>query len=449
MDFAAGPLRAPERRPLKLRLLGGLLLYVTTLYCGPRERTGQERGGEGAGLYPELGMFGFSKGVSPALVSTVARLSALMPSFEHTHREMSRRGVELKPKTVRRISERLGKEFLETRTRDLMAWRKGEIAAGTQLAGKRVAVAIDGGRTRLRENRRPQRRKGKRITRRRRYDAKWREPKLVTIFELDKHGRMKRGTQAWIDGTFAGPDHVMELLAFHLHRLGAAKAKSVAFIADGAPWIWERLDWVQQKVGLASHKTEKVLDWCHAVHHVSLALSHLKMSDTIRQRTFHRLRKDLRGSRVQAVVNVLKRRARGLPKRHDMRSHIRFLQKHAPHMAYKRLRRAGLPIGSGSIESAIRRVVNLRLKGNGIIWLQENAEAMLLLRAAAVTDRWEESLAHVRQAMAKSRHIDWTWSAPDIPKAAQEEPPPLKPPRQRRSHATQTPVNKGEMAVAT
>jgi hypothetical protein len=36
-------------------------------------------------------------------------------------------------------------------------------------------------------------------------------------------------------------------------------------------------------------------------------------------------------------------------------------------------------LGSGAIESSIRRVINLRLKGNGIFWLEENAEAILAL----------------------------------------------------------------------
>src|SRR5512135_1502087 len=38
----------------------------------------------------------------------------------------------------------------------------------------------------------------------------------------DGKGRMLRGTCPWIDGTLQGPDHAMELLAMHLHRLGAA-----------------------------------------------------------------------------------------------------------------------------------------------------------------------------------------------------------------------------------
>jgi hypothetical protein len=36
-----------------------------------------------------------------------------------------------------------------------------------------------------------------------------------------------------------------------------------------------------------------------------------------------------------------------------------------------------LPIGSGAVESLIRQVIKLRLKGNGKFWLPENAEIIL------------------------------------------------------------------------
>ena len=156
------------------------MLFVVTLYGGPKARNGKGRGSNGSGLYPQLAPFGFSTGVSPALVSTVARLSVLMPSFEHAHREMYRPGVLLNLKTVRRITERLGLEMLTARKRDLMAWRAGQLQAGDELAGQRIGVAIYGGRTRLRENQRCQKhykRRGKRI-KRRRSDWPWSSPDM-------------------------------------------------------------------------------------------------------------------------------------------------------------------------------------------------------------------------------------------------------------------------------
>ncbi|WP_321494761.1 hypothetical protein [uncultured Desulfobacter sp.] len=47
-----------------------------------------------------------------------------------------------------------------------------------------------------------------------------------------------------------------------------------------------------------------------------------------------------------------------------------------------------LPIGSGAIESSIRRVVNLRLKGPCTFWYRENAEKMIMLRSFYKAGRW-------------------------------------------------------------
>jgi hypothetical protein len=55
---------------------------------------------------------------------------------------------------------------------------------------------------------------------------------------------------------------------------------------------------------------------------------------------------------------------------------------------YGRLAASKMPIGSGAIESTIRRVVNLRLKGASIYWHKKSAEAVLLLRSYYKAGRW-------------------------------------------------------------
>jgi hypothetical protein len=57
-------------------------------------------------------------------------------------------------------------------------------------------------------------------------------------------------------------------------------------------------------------------------------------------------------------------------------------------MQYAEIASLQLPIGSGSIESAVRRVINLRLKGASIYWRRENAEVMLTLRSFYKSGRW-------------------------------------------------------------
>ena len=58
-------------------------------------------------------------------------------------------------------------------------------------------------------------------------------------------------------------------------------------------------------------------------------------------------------------------------------------------MRYQQVARWQLPIGSGAMESSIRRVVNLRLKGAGIYWLEESANEMLMLRCYYKAGRWD------------------------------------------------------------
>jgi hypothetical protein len=402
---------------LTVRLLGGLVLCITTLYCGPKPRTGAGRGREGSGLYPELAVLGFSEGSSPALASRVARMTALLPSFQTTRDELARDGLSLNIKEVHRIALQQGFELLTTRLRDLERYRDGLLPRGMALRNKRVGVAIDGGRVRTRVliKKKTDKRTGKKH--RRKVRTEWREPKLLIIFEMDDRGRMVRGSRPWIDGTFQGPDECLELLALHLHRLGAADATLVTFVSDGAPWIWDRLEWVEKRVGLKAERVFKVLDWCHAVHHVSLALAALGLPEKERQQHYRQMRRWLKAGRIYQVTAELSLLAEGYSPKNKVWTEIRYLENHgeAGHMKYHQFRKQGAPLGSGAIESAVRRVVNLRLKGNGMLWEVENAEAMLVLRAAALTGRWEETLEHSRDTRAGDRRLDWQWQSPDMP----------------------------------
>src|SRR5260370_15363413 len=225
---------------------------------------------------------------------------------------------------------------------------------------------------------------------------------------------MKKETRLWVDGTFGGPDEAMELLAFHLRCLGATEAEVVVFAADGAPWVWERLDWVERRVGLAAGRAVRVLDWCHAVHNLSLALEALRLPEDERQRQYAQLRHCLREGWWGLVVDELETlgAAAGSPK--DLEQPLAYLTKHgeAGHLDYKRLRRRGLPQGSGAIESAIRRGINLRLKGPGLVWQEGDAQGALTLRAAAGSQRWGGTPGRVREGMGRGRLVRGAWRAP-------------------------------------
>jgi hypothetical protein len=317
---------------------------------------------------------------------------------------------------VHGIGQHAGQAALAYRRRELELYRAGQLPAGTG-QGKRFGAMLDGGRTKLRQTTRRQQGQGKSKKQKRRYQTDWREPKLLIVFEMDEHGRMKKGTRPILDGTFGGPDEIMEVLAMRLHQLGAAQAQVVAFRADGAPWIWERLDWVIKRLGLRERQVSRGLDWCHAVHHISLALQPL-LEDAERQRVFKKLRKWLKQGQWRKVVYELTKLLiwAELPDETAVWTEISYVQRHGEqgHLDYAKFRRRQLPVGSGAIESAIRRVINLRMKGNSIFWHEDNAEAMLVLRGFVLSRRWRETFAKITESLASDRRLDWKWQSPDM-----------------------------------
>lgn len=420
------PLRNPSKACLVVKLLCGIILEITTLYCAPAKRNKNEPVVENRkGLYPELAAYGFAKGVSAALEDRVVRAAALYPSFEVAQRELSNDGLDLDVKTIRRIALQCGETLLAGRRKKVEAFLTGQLPVGNALVGKNVVVEEDGGRMRQRENIPP---KNKKPGEHPQFKAEWREPKLFIIYCVDEHGKKEKDSEVWIDATFQGADHAAEMLAAKLHELNVAGASSVTFIADGANCLWERFDWVVEAVGLDKSRVQFILDFFHASHHISLALKALGMEDKERRELYVNLRHELRQSRWESVVSRLEelRVKLSAPKKSASKTafptdapvferELNYLRKHgaAGHLSYVKYTRRGLPLGSGAVESAIRRVINLRLKSNGMFWTPENAEKILQLRCQLLSTQWSRCVVDLRFRRRRTRSRFWRWTAMD------------------------------------
>ena len=426
-DNFSRPLQKGREKRVAIRLLGGMLFWATALYCAPKKKLLRRDDSPRVGLHVSLAQFGFGKGVSPALESRVARQVALCPSIEVAHRELVRDGITLDIKAVKRIAYQSGDSLLRLRRHRLELFRQGKLVCTDELAGKRVSVQMDGGRMKIRgemllastsaesgddaaqgQSDSPGRSQKKPA---RSFAADWREPKLMTIFVHDDEGRMVKEHKATIDGTLTGPDAIAELIAMHLYRLGAAKAQSVTFVADGAPWIWDRIDRIIELAGLKDVVTHQVLDCCHAVHHVSKALASLGLDAAIRQQHYRQYRTLLRNGQWRRVVDELAGLEQTGEPVAQLETEIHYLCPHgeAGRLSYPAYRRLGIPCGSGAIESSIRRVINLRLKNNAMFWKSESAEQMLQVRAHLIPDRWDESLSDLADFRRTQASDGWNW----------------------------------------
>jgi hypothetical protein len=141
-------------------------------------------------------------------------------------------GITISLKRIERLTYHFGKIGLSLRESKLFQLRQGNLPFGSMLKGQRVVIAVDGGRTRIRINK-----KGRRNskTNRHGYVGEWAEPKLLTIYVVDEEGRKIKNSEICItnDGTYNGYQNFLEILEMHLINLGINQALQVLLIADG------------------------------------------------------------------------------------------------------------------------------------------------------------------------------------------------------------------------
>jgi hypothetical protein len=369
------PLKNDGKVQVLIRTAQGLAVPVRVTYY---RRKGQRRAEKRyAGVYAGLVVLGIYDRCTPALAAEVSLFAAMLGSLDEAQAVLADQGVELDIKTVRTIAYRYA-------ARARLEQQVDHAAFTDSVAGRRVVISSDGGRIRLRETKRgPKTTKG-----RRRYTGAWREPKVLIVYVVNAEGKREASFAPFIDATLKGPDAVFALLRSYLQRLAITQADQVLFIADGAPWIWKRVPLLVQALGLAAAQVYELLDFYHAVQHLGqVAALRKDWSAKARAQWRTQQRRFLLQGQVEQVIAAVQALCQGRNSK-AIRTQRDYFIKHQSRMTYAKLSTMKLPIGSGAIESTVRRVVNLRLKGPSLFWCRASAEAILLLRSYYKAGRW-------------------------------------------------------------
>jgi hypothetical protein len=368
-------LKNQGKRDVTIRTARGSLTIRITYYSRNCDRTRESKG-----LYPVLLVWGIHDGCTLGLASEVSKLVAILGSLEEVEQLLDERGQGLSINTIRGIAYRFAAKARAIQRAGQLDWEES-------VAGRRVVVSTDGGRLRIRAIKR-----GRKTAKgRNRYRTDWREPKLLMIYVLNEERKMDQEFLAVLDGTLDGPNAVFALMESYLRELKVESADQILFIADGARWIWNRVEPLMRGLGIKPQQINGLVDFYHAVEHLAaIAGKKSRWTSQERKTWVKRQRRRLLQGETQKVLDEIEtvcgRHCSGVLKRE--RGYFRQNIK-AGRMDYHRLAEAKWPIGSGAIESAIRRVINLRLKGAGIFWHKKSAEAVLLLRAYYKAGRWK------------------------------------------------------------
>ena len=340
--------------------------------------------GEGAALYPldeELALKGeYSEGVEEIVAFTGSQLT-----YTETSRLLEKSiGINVSEWKVQEVGETWGEEALEERARRLP----------TEVLSKRMAVGVDAAKVRTALRRR--KRKG---SRKQHFEERWMDAKLAVAYGFDKRGEANSDKRyvASLQGRDAFAKRVWQMI----ESTGADKAEQVAWLGDGAEWVWS------VKEEILPHAVE-ILDFFHANDHLWTVAKAVWGENSKPGKRWVRAEKGrLLASRVDHVIEHLKQLSRqvGVPpkgcdssdRRQVVASNVKYFEHNASRMDYKRYREQGYPIGSGVVESGCKHVIAQRMKITaGMSWNARQAEAILQLRCLVRSGQWDSFWSYKR-----------------------------------------------------
>ena len=146
-------------------------------------------------------------------------------------------------------------------------------------------------------------------------------------------------------------------------------------------------------LGLDAARVRTFVDFWHAVqqlHDASKLLGLTPYEASLRARAWRKLLKAGKADAIASDLAAAAAIATSAESQQKLTNAAAYFRTNAARMCYPDLRAAGLPQGTGAVESAVRRVVNMRLKSTGTFWDEDNAERMLLLRCRLKAGRWDD-----------------------------------------------------------
>ncbi len=168
----------------------------------------------------------------------------------------------------------------------------------------------------------------------------------------------------------------------------------VAFLGDGAAWIWE-IQRIFFPMALG------IVDFYHAAEHVTQVVELIEDRHTRsgRKRRRRWVKLLLRG-RLDTFLDQA-RAAFPPEKAAAGEKALDYFVKNRKRMRYRYFREHGYFIGSGVVEAACKTVVSQRMKASGMHWSQQGLSHILSIRTALLSRRYDEFW----QALPSLQHV--------------------------------------------
>ena len=144
----------------------------------------------------------------------------------------------------------------------------------------------------------------------------------------------------------------------------------------------------------------EIVDLYHARQHLwELAAPLWPDDERGRRRWAHQRLRQLDQGKIEGLVAALRGFAAAPPAlARRLATEADYFERNTERMRYPSFRKQGLFIGSGVIEAACQTVIAQRLKRSGMFWTVRGANAILGLRCARLSARFEDYWENRAQA---------------------------------------------------
>lgn len=296
-------------------------------------------------------------------MSRLLGLAGVTVSFEEASRQIEQYlQVEVCANTIRQETQRIGQKQAKheqnwiKQSQDIEHLQKRE----RQPQGpKRMYGSIDGAFVPLEEE--------------------WKEAKTVSWYQVGpRYGKDDFHAQEIADYTTLEPAETFgELLWGTGVQHQADRSSELIFVCDGAVWIWKL-------VAQYFPNAVQIVDWYHACQYLHAVADELLPSE--KDNWLSEMKTLLWDGQIEDIIQECRSLFKQVGRPAERL--ISYYTNNFERMQYADFRAKGYFIGSGTVESACKQIVTMRLKRSGARWTHRGATLTAKARTAWLSNSW-------------------------------------------------------------
>jgi len=320
--------------------------------------------------------------LSPALTRMVGTVGAMVSFQEGSELLTELAGVPVDAKQVERTAESLGEEVAEDERHYTEPFNALALPQTLYLGMDGTGIPLRAEELAGRTGKQPD------------GSAKTGEVKLCTIWSaesLDEEGTPIRDegsvsySAALESASALDTARTRSPFAERVWREAARRrfcqARRTAVLGDGAPWIWNIAeDQFPEAV--------QIVDRFHAKQHLSdLGKALYGLTDARAARWAERRKEELDAGKFRALLTAIRRQ---VSRSEDARRCLHYFQINRHRMRYPEFHVQGLCTSTGVVEAGCKVAIGTRLKRAGMHWTVHGSNAIIALRCAKLSGRFQD-----------------------------------------------------------